>query len=109
MTKTRTIRPKAGTASDWTLKNPTLKVREIGYETDTGRSKHGDGTTAWTSLGYFDDIKPRNNKNYTVATVPSAGEWPGATIYVSNETGGGTLVFSDGANWRRVQDRAIIS
>lgn len=26
---------------------------------------------------------------------------------VSNETGGTTLVFWDGTNWRRVQDRAI--
>jgi len=30
-------------------------------------------------------------------------------IYVSNETGGATLAFSDGTNWRRVQDRAVVS
>jgi hypothetical protein len=103
------IRPRSGSAFDWTLKNPTLAYKEMGLETDTGRFKLGDGVTQWQSLGYFDDIKPRNNKEYTVSTVPSAGEWGGATIYVSDETGGGTLAFSDGTNWRRVQDRAIIS
>jgi hypothetical protein len=30
-------------------------------------------------------------------------------IFVSNEAGGGTLAFSDGTNWRRVADRAVIS
>jgi len=30
-------------------------------------------------------------------------------IYVSDESGGATLAFSDGLVWRRVQDRAVIS
>ena len=30
-------------------------------------------------------------------------------IFVSNESGGATMAFYDGSNWRRVQDRAIIS
>jgi hypothetical protein len=48
-------------------------------------------------------------QTYTVATVPSAVTYPRALIYVSNETGGATIAFSDGTNWRRVQDRAIIA
>jgi hypothetical protein len=48
--------------------------------------------------------------SFTVATVPSAsGMGAGAVIYVSNETGGAVPAFSDGTNWRRVTDRAIIS
>lgn len=46
----------------------------------------------------------------TVAALPSAatlGE--GAIIFVSDESAGATLAFSDGANWRRVQDRAIVA
>jgi len=47
---------------------------------------------------------------FTVAGVPSAStSGAGAMIYVSNETGGAVLAYSDGANWRRVTDRAIIS
>lgn len=47
--------------------------------------------------------------SYTVAGVPTASLWEGAIIYVSNETGGKTIAFSDGTNWRRVQDRTIIA
>lgn len=47
--------------------------------------------------------------SYTVATVPSAAANARAMIYVSNEAGGAVPAFSDGTNWRRVSDRAIIS
>jgi hypothetical protein len=48
--------------------------------------------------------------SYTVATVPSAAtSGAGAMIYVSDESGGAVLTFSDGTNWRRVTDRAVIS
>ena len=40
------------TSSNWTSANPTLKSGEFGYETDTGKLKIGDGSTAWTSLSY---------------------------------------------------------
>lgn len=45
----------------------------------------------------------------TVATVPAAADWTGGLIYVSDEVGGATPAFSDGTNWRRFSDRAIIS
>jgi hypothetical protein len=47
--------------------------------------------------------------SYTVTTLPDPVQNVRVTIYVSNETGGATLAFSDGTNWRRVQDRAIVS
>lgn len=46
---------------------------------------------------------------YTVAGLPAASAWTRGLVYVSNETGGATLAFSDGTNWRRVQDRAVVS
>jgi hypothetical protein len=46
------IKLRRGTASQWTTADSTLAAGEMGIETDTGRSKFGDGTTAWTSLGY---------------------------------------------------------
>ena len=58
---------------------------------------------------------PTNGANgkvntYTVATVPSASsEGAGSVIFVSDETSGATLAFSDGTDWRRVQDRAVVS
>ena len=46
--------------------------------------------------------------SYTVAGVPSASP-AGQLAYISNETGGAVLAFSDATNWRRVTDRAVIS
>ena len=47
------IQHRRGTATEWTSANPVLSSAEIGYETDTGKFKIGDGTTAWTALDYF--------------------------------------------------------
>lgn len=47
--------------------------------------------------------------SFTVATVPSASLWTRGMIYVSDDTGGPTPAFSDGANWRRVADRAVVA
>ena len=47
-------------------------------------------------------------KEYTVSELPSATT-AGGMIYVSNESGGAVMAFSDGTNWRRVTDRAIVS
>lgn len=47
--------------------------------------------------------------SYTVAGVPAAASYAGGVIFVSNESGGAVLAFSDGTNWRRVTDRAVIS
>ena len=46
---------------------------------------------------------------YTVATLPSASMWVRGLIYVSDEVGGATVAFSNGINWLRCQDRAIVS
>ena len=46
--------------------------------------------------------------SYTVAGVPSASV-AAQLAYISNESGGAVLAFSDGTNWRRVTDRAVIS
>lgn len=47
--------------------------------------------------------------SYAVAGVPDASLYPRGVIYVSNEAGGAVLAFSDGTDWRRVTDRAVIS
>ena len=46
----------------------------------------------------------------TVAGLPSAATaGAGATLYVSDETGGAVIAYSDGTDWRRVTDRAVVS
>jgi hypothetical protein len=39
------IQIRRGTAANWTSANPTLAEGELGYETDTGKLKAGDGST----------------------------------------------------------------
>ena len=45
------IQLRRGTAAQWT--SETLAAGEIGYETDTGNFKIGDGSTGWATLSYF--------------------------------------------------------
>lgn len=49
---TTRIKLRRDTAANWTTENPILAAGEPGLETDTGKVKYGDGTTAWTSLTY---------------------------------------------------------
>jgi hypothetical protein len=46
------LQTRRGTAASWTSTNPTLAAGEFGYETDTGKFKIGNGSTAWASLAY---------------------------------------------------------
>lgn len=46
------MQQRRDTASGWTTANPTLLSGELGYETDTGKFKIGNGSTAWNSLAF---------------------------------------------------------
>ena len=61
-----------------------------------------------TRLSFFRQGQVLKLASYTVATLPDASE-PGRMIYVSDEAGGAVVAFSDGANWLRVTDRAVVS
>lgn len=52
MARITKIQVRRDTAANWTSVNPTLAAGEMGYETNTGKIKFGDGTTAWNSLSY---------------------------------------------------------
>lgn len=51
--KLSTIKLRRGTAAQWDVANPILANGEPGFESDTGRQKIGDGTSAWAKLEYF--------------------------------------------------------
>ena len=47
---------------------------------------------------------------FTVAGLPAASvASAGAIAFITDETGGAVLAFSDGADWRRATDRAIVA
>lgn len=76
------------TAAAWTAGNEVLRAGEIGIETDTQRSKLGDGATVWTLLPY---VGPGP---YDLATAPAdkqvltfnlaSGKWKPETPSGSN-------------------------
>jgi len=76
------IQVRRGTASQWTSANPTLAAGEWGFESDTGKVKIGNGSTAWNSLGYqgAGDIE-----GVTAGTGLSGGGTSG-TVTVSIDT-----------------------
>ncbi len=49
------IQVRRGTATEWTVVNTVLASGEIGFETNTGKFKIGDGNTVWNSLSYHGD------------------------------------------------------
>jgi hypothetical protein len=76
------IQIRRGTANSWITTDPNvvLSAGEIGYETDTGRIKIGDGTTTWNSLSYN-------------AVVPT-GFLAGSGLSVSTAADGSTVTYS---------------
>ena len=70
------IQLRRDTAADWTSNNPTLAAGEFGWESDSNRFKIGDGSTAWTSLGYADTLKTLGDIAVTGSTIsaPSNGD-----------------------------------
>jgi hypothetical protein len=46
------IQVRRGTAAQWVTANPVLSSGELGFETDTGKFKIGDGALEWDELKY---------------------------------------------------------
>lgn len=74
----------------------------------TASGSNGGNPSLGTSAGSLAFTSIPIPPSYTVSTLPAVGT-AGGLIYVSNESGGAVLAFSDGTNWRRVTDRAIVS
>lgn len=61
------------TSSNWALNNPVVSSGEMGYETDTGKLKIGDGSKTWSELNYFASNATR------MILLSGAGGWASAT------------------------------
>lgn len=68
-----TLQLRRDTAANWTSANPTLAAGQPGFETDTGRVKIGDGSTAWTSLVYRFESGSLTDGDKGDVTVSSSG------------------------------------
>jgi hypothetical protein len=47
------MQQRRGTAAQWSSANPILAAGEIGFETDTGKFKIGNGSSNWSSIVYY--------------------------------------------------------
>ena len=75
------IRPRAGTAPQWTTANPILAEREIGFEFPAGgigtgeiKAKMGDGVSHWNDLAYaiLPMLTVENEESDSTDKVPSS-------------------------------------
>jgi len=88
-----------------TVTEPVTLSDDLGLVTEAVTQEADLGSLVTSGLIYPDQfVLP----SYTVSTLPSAAI-AGAMIYVTNESGGAVPAFSDGTNWRRVTDRAIVT
>lgn len=56
-----TILHRRGTSAQWLAVNPILSSSEIGFETDTGHFKIGNGYSRWADLSYITGAPPPAN------------------------------------------------
>lgn len=69
------IQLRRDTAANWTSSNPTLAAGEVGLETDTRKTKVGDGSTAWASLSYSWELTVGSQDLF----IGAAAMWPTTT------------------------------
>lgn len=118
MPATITFKFRRGTASQWSTANTILAGGEMGVETDTGQFKIGDGSTAWSSLGYAAITTSAGDTRYVlastlgandgVATLDSTGKVPAGQLpplrivkvaQVANQTARLALPLNDDAQF----------
>jgi hypothetical protein len=85
------IKFRRDTAANWTSTNPTLASGEPGLETDTGKIKYGDGSTAWTSLAY-ETADSAYNLYADVKNSSGSSITKGTPVYVSSANGTNMLI-----------------
>ena len=73
------IQFRRDSAANWNTVGPTLSAGEIGYETDTGNFKIGDGSTNWLLLEY---AKSGATTSYSELTGVPATFAPSAHTHV---------------------------
>lgn len=83
-------------------------------DAEKAASSHSHAVSDVTGLQAALDAKQQRGDpvilpEYTVATLPDVATFDNCAIIVSDEVGGRTIATSDGTNWRRVSDGAIVS
>ena len=93
------------------VNNPTnwRRLRPPKWQQDEPVNVYLNNVELWARQVYERITGIQELQTYTVANLPDASELEAHILYISDESGGATLAFSDGVNWRRVQDRVVVS
>jgi hypothetical protein len=86
------MQQRRDTAADWATVNPTLLSGELGYETDTGKFKIGNGSTAWNSLGFVPGFAI---SAYPLATADIADDAVTAAKLANTSVAAGSYTTAD--------------
>jgi hypothetical protein len=85
------IQFRRGTAAQWSSTNPVLSAGELGYETDTGNFKIGNGSTAWNALLVLNGITADSTATFTNKTISADNNTisgvAASSFVVSNSSG----------------------
>lgn len=88
-----TILLRRDSAADWSTHNPVLKDGEIVYDSTNKRVKIGDGTNAWSNLGYafpnidlYKDSGIEGTSNFYIKSDSSKVYFNGSYLYPDKNT-----------------------
>ena len=99
MPRKASIQIRRDTRANWLAENAVLKNGELGYETDTGVLKIGDGTSGWNTIVRFanqNDITMLNERIDDVLTVSSNNIY-GVKIDTTNPNPETSVTYTDDA------------
>ena len=98
------------TAANWTAENPTLAAGELGGETDTGKVKLGNGSTAWNSLPYQGGVISVNGQTGVVTGLaPLASPTFTGTVTLPNSTVTESMLASSAVTETKIATGAVTS
>lgn len=104
----RRILIRRDTAANWTAANPTLAAGELGGETDTGKLKLGNGSTAWNSLAYQGGVTSVNGQTGVVTGLaPTASPTFTGTVTLPNSTVTEAMISANAVTNGKIADNAI--
>jgi hypothetical protein len=99
MPRKASIQIRRDTRDNWLAENAVLKNGELGYETDTGILKVGDGTSGWNTIVRFanqNDVSMLNERIDDVLTVSSNNIY-GVKINTTNQNPETSVTYTDDA------------
>jgi len=74
------IQLRRDTAAAWTAANPVLLAGELGLESNTGKLKVGNGSSAWSALTYINSVAGFDGTLNSLTDVNSAPAVEGSLL-----------------------------